>query len=351
MLNLNTASYLKLSNLAYYNVSEKQTLLLASIPEGYKFIYSQSILYAPDKAAGYEGLAFYNKNENNLIVASSGTSINDVTTDTVDFYQDLVSDFSLLDKTIPPAFAFAYAFAKSAYSLIDNSNTTSVKFTGHSLGSCVSELLTAQFISDGINASAVTFDSPGSKQIIEQHWGKEVAAKVHDNVITHNGAANIINTVNQQVGQVSQLSYHGKNAWLNIGTLHINNLIEKYALIELKAFLTSTLFYKSHKMDVFLSELNTTSGEFYSETAAPNWNTDNPRPGITSLVSKTDEFGDIFDSENMAQVSSFITALESLSSGLTQVSAKVYDGMVSLEHCAENLISTVMHSNINSTDI
>ncbi|CAF3581112.1 unnamed protein product, partial [Rotaria sp. Silwood1] len=86
-----------------------------------------------------------------------------------------------------------------------------ISFTGHSLGAALAESFACVY-----NAYAVTFDSPGTKHILENdpscRTNIELGYNSKERIHTYLGAyANLVNVANSQFGQVMYLKRFGSN--------------------------------------------------------------------------------------------------------------------------------------------
>jgi tetratricopeptide (TPR) repeat protein len=134
----------------------------------------------------YFGIAYRNKNTNELVIAHRGTKT----------LKDLKSDMHIALGKVPEHYEPAKLFLTRVKEKYGNPY---ISHTGHSLGAVLAELLAYE---DG--TSAVTFDSPGTRNILENLRGTEFDNQRID-VITFMSTPNFINTATTHVGQLIQI--------------------------------------------------------------------------------------------------------------------------------------------------
>ncbi len=140
---------------------------------------------------GYYGVAYWNDQENTVIIAHRGTD------DLLSYYfipSDLLADITLSLGNIPSQFDSSQIFTQQVVARINNSETP-ILHTGHSLGAALAELQAAQS-----DSRAVTFDSPGSKKLIES-----LDLSPSANVTEYLAPPHLLNTVNAHIGDITMI--------------------------------------------------------------------------------------------------------------------------------------------------
>ena len=148
---------------------------------------------------GYFGVALINDACNIVVVAHRGTE-----PDINNIIPDSISDLYLALEMVPPQFVFsAIEFIDNSYSLAQehfqlNSDNYRIYHTGHSLGAALAEL-SAVWTGD----PAITFESPGTAPIVDNISSILLDFVTHVvDIKTYVGPPNIINTANEQIGDI-----------------------------------------------------------------------------------------------------------------------------------------------------
>lgn len=166
---------------------------------------------------GYFGRAYYNKHNDQIIIAHRGTDldikINELTVDQISIaleednlwkiIKDMDDDYDILNGEIPmQQFEAAQHFiqeVKDAYKKQHNSEPEIIH-TGHSLGAVLAELCAVKD-----NTKAITFESPGSKPLASQLINSESLNIENADITTYNAEPNQINTLHEHLGKVVPL--------------------------------------------------------------------------------------------------------------------------------------------------
>lgn len=163
---------------------------------------NQSIVNRENDNQGYYGIAYINRDTNQVVIAHRGTDVW-VTTPSVEIewqgifsLPDIDIDFGDVDDNIyriargliPDQFTLStLPFVQRVSEAAGEEYT--ITHTGHSLGAVLAELSTVFFS----QTSAVTFDSPGTTPMIPP---------ATYNIVSYMGAPNMVNTTNQHTGDI-----------------------------------------------------------------------------------------------------------------------------------------------------
>lgn len=171
---------------------------------------------------GYFGRAYVNEAANQLILAHRGTDIDidseedaqgiSINLDDGKFWDilnDLDDDYDIYYGNIPEQqFKAALAFTKkteAAY-LEKYGKKPEIIHTGHSLGAVLAELCAVKN-----QCRAVTFESPGTKPLVEKLEAEEKLNLKKVDITIYNAEPNSINTLHEQIGTVVPLYKQEKN--------------------------------------------------------------------------------------------------------------------------------------------
>lgn len=154
--------------------------------------------------------AYINKKSKEVVVAFRGTIIS---------FENLVTDLFLFSNHYPNTFGYAKLFIKELLEKlvvenilingiseddVEDKQYFNLSFTGHSLGSIFAEILACQ-----LGLKAVTFESPGSKHIIDDDADslQQIAQgySPHTNIDCYLSAPNAINTFKLHVGRLYRM--------------------------------------------------------------------------------------------------------------------------------------------------
>ena len=180
-------------------------------PDGWDILCTSK---SPDYKKDYDkedyfGIVFRHKSTGQIVAAHKGTEVK---------WGDILADTHLFLQRIPKQYEIAKSFIAQVEKdyLLDikgkpqySSNT--ILHTGHSLGAGLAELLASIH-----NQSAVTFDSPGVKEILENKFGKE--SYNTNNIIGYLTRPNIVNTCNHHIGYRLKLNLLGLEDQPSIAT-------------------------------------------------------------------------------------------------------------------------------------
>ncbi len=243
----------KAATLAYYGNDEMlDSNVRAFLGNGWDIIASSNSL--PNcKEFGFRGVAFLNLEENKVIIACSGTRIGDEY-DTYHSIYDIAADLKVSLGLIPRQFHDdAIQFIDYVYNFIDDIGID-VEYitTGHSLGGVNAQLLGVYLLSKGANISSITFDQPGTLEMMkefEKTYGIDLDLDViKDNfTVVNSNSPNFVNSFGKQFGNVYK-------AQTNIAN-------------EESIFRSPSSQIKEHSLDNFTMPL--LNNAVYPE---PNWN-------------------------------------------------------------------------------
>ena len=142
---------------------------------------------------GYFG-RLYTKGDTAIIAQRGTAGIIDIINDIGLVFEQLTAQFS-------PANEF-YDYVKN-YTCTNHPEVKYLAFTGHSLGAALAELSAVKH-----KYAAVTFDSPGTKEILinkAEDFPLDAIAYGDNNVVTYNAAPNIVNTMAEHVGTIHRV--------------------------------------------------------------------------------------------------------------------------------------------------
>lgn len=159
------------------------------------------VKFCPDNQKdGYYGVAYANDKTCQLVVAHRGTdpaSFRELLKDLRTDFESVV--YNKITSQKPSAYKFAYEIAQ------EYGGRYRISFTGHSLGGWLAQVTTYHFAEQGYRTQAVTFDSPGAENIIQdklQPQGKidrDVDSYSLD-ITVYLSAPNLIDTCNTHLG-------------------------------------------------------------------------------------------------------------------------------------------------------
>lgn len=197
------------SNFAYKQEDKQMQDLANSLPKGYELFLMTDHMKELDQFE-FRSVAFINYNTKEIIFATSGTRL--------DFeakmINDLYDDFLLATHEIPNKMKPAGQLNDIIIdSLGKDASEYKFHYTGHSLGGFMAEMQAADLDiklrkkglkTDENQISAITFENPGSKPLLEKIYEESGLPKDDFkklNLIEFNNRKNIINSANAQAGQ------------------------------------------------------------------------------------------------------------------------------------------------------
>ncbi|CAF1259611.1 unnamed protein product [Adineta ricciae] len=155
---------------------------------------------------GYYGIAVRHNRTNEVVIAHRGTTF-DINT------ASLLADYQLFLRKTPEQFRIARQFTNEIRNRNELGRSGIVWHTGHSLGGAIAEFLVAnETLSKQQTLSfAVTFDSPGILEIIEEyHYRSETPENLPKPneffVIGYLSVPNVVNTMGTHIGLTLRLS-------------------------------------------------------------------------------------------------------------------------------------------------
>jgi len=187
---------------------------------------------------GYFGRAYVYPKRKELIIAHRGTDLDRKelkhaksswkrTINTLmHTIKDIDDDYDIYKGKIPQQqFDAAELFTQQAIAkyIQQYDHQPKVIHTGHSLGAVLAELCAAKY-----NRQAITFESPGTKPMIQKLFGNQKVNWKKFNITSYNAEPNKINSVHEHVGKVIPL-YNPKQitpdySEINSRTLEIHSI-------------------------------------------------------------------------------------------------------------------------------
>jgi hypothetical protein len=199
------------SNYAYSQKDKEMQELANKIPQGYElFLMTDHVNEVG--GASFRCVAFMNQNTKDIVFATAGSRFGLDKKGIADAYDDLRLAFHSKPRKMNPAQILNNIILDS---LGEQAKDYKFHYTGHSLGAAMAELQAADMDikltkknlksdQDFNQISAVTFENPGTKPIIEGMYKnadlpKENISKL--NFCEFNNRKNIINSLNEQTGR------------------------------------------------------------------------------------------------------------------------------------------------------
>lgn len=199
------------SNFAYKKNDEDMEKVANQVPDGYElFLMTDHADKHELGKASFRCVAFINETSKEIVFATSGTrpGANQVGID------DLMDDVRLITHNKPKKMNSAQALNSMILdSLGEAAKDYKFHYTGHSLGAAMAEMqaadmdirLTQKNLKSEQQISAITFENPGTKPIIEKMYKKaDLPVENASNLQFHafNNRKNIINSLNTQTGEI-----------------------------------------------------------------------------------------------------------------------------------------------------
>ncbi|MCD6034633.1 MAG: hypothetical protein K0R63_374 [Rickettsiales bacterium] len=203
------AEYAILSNEVYKDPVLNKPNKGYNLPKGWEFFVASN---TTNDSGGYFGAAF--KKGNEIVIVHRGTEPKTL----IDFDDDA----QIFIGNLPDQFASAQAF--NTFVKQQASSGTTITYSGHSLGGALAELSAAQD-----NVKATSFDSPGTKPIIQDMIDdgtlpRNAMTNAKTNITTFNAAPNLVNMANEHVGSNLRLDFPfdiHDNAGVNLGADYV----------------------------------------------------------------------------------------------------------------------------------
>jgi hypothetical protein len=159
--------------------------------------------------SGYFGAIYINDEIQQVVLAHRGT----------DSLKAILEDMrGILLNRMSPHKEEAFIFVANAINLVRDKKSYRLSFTGHSLGAFLAEL-SVFYAHDHFNfrdVNAVTFESPGSKESLEQMQSnlKRISLEQLD-IVGYVSYPNLINTCNKHVGTLYHIKPNlGDHGWV-----------------------------------------------------------------------------------------------------------------------------------------
>ena len=199
------------SNFAYKQKDEEMQEMADQMPEGYEmFLMTDHV--DDSKEASFRCVAFMNQNTKEIVFATAGSRFAMDKPGLSDMYDDALMVAHNKPRKMNPAQVLNDMILDS---LGEEAVNYKFHYTGHSLGAAMAEMQAAdmdiKLTQNGLKKegskdqiSAVTFENPGTKPMIEKMYEeaglpKENASKL--NFCEFNNRKNIINSLNEQTGR------------------------------------------------------------------------------------------------------------------------------------------------------
>lgn len=210
------------SNYAYSQKDEEMKALADQVPEGYElFLMTDHVQEVGD--ASFRCVAFMNQNTKEIVFATAGSRFGMDEKGFADIYDDALMVAHNKPRKMNPAQILNDMVLDS---LGDKAKEYNFHYTGHSLGAAMAEMQAAdmdiKLTKKGLKAegerskeqiSAVTFENPGTKPMIEKMYEeaglpKENISKL--NFCEFNNRKNMINSLNEQTGRTYTIIPHSQ---------------------------------------------------------------------------------------------------------------------------------------------
>lgn len=188
----------------------------------YEMDYNKKLMFAMnscrkhDEKTGLKVLVKVDPTTREVVVGFAGTEMDPANIWGLEGIRDNISNISLAFNQSIPQVQVALKFLSQCAAHLGMQNTDKVVFTGHSLGAALAEISLAEAYKKGLtHYSAITFDSPGTKQYIEKNYGDSIVQAIEDRVTTVVYKANFINMFGYQLGTVAVLYQSSLNPITN----------------------------------------------------------------------------------------------------------------------------------------
>jgi len=201
---------------------------------------------------GYVGAAYYHKTKRIIVIAHSGTDPKDT--------DDLIADLYLMLDYLHPQFVMAQQFVERvmANAAQKDISRERIFLCGHSLGAALAEVSAYKN-----NLHGVTFDSPGSLQLIEAVAGKPVDPK-SVMVISYVPEVDIVNTAKDRVGRTIRI--YPRHTLLDSLPDEVKNILRKDLKMLLIVLMNSLLVgQKTYGTTGIMVAAGTTAGELHEK--------------------------------------------------------------------------------------
>ena len=199
------------TNFAYKNTDKKMQELASSMPPNYElFLMTDHV--EDVKEASFRSVAFINYEAKEIVFATAGTRAGLNMTGVNDLIDDALLVVQKKPRKMNPAQILNDMILDS---LGDAAKDYKFHYTGHSLGAAMAEMQAADMDikltqrdykkeNDLAQITAVTFENPGTKKILEKMYEKAGLPKkcVNNlNLCEFNNRKNVINNLNTQAGR------------------------------------------------------------------------------------------------------------------------------------------------------
>ena len=257
-LDVNHYVYAALSLEVYNDQDDNKYLPPGRLPEGWDILTSSNDIGVPKPIRdGIVAKSYFNAKSEAVIFAIQGTNIAGF--NAIKSLHDIINDWGLFQNKVPNELSLVEQYWNYTRDFIcDPANNITVQYvmlTGHSLGAALAELASAK-----LKFSSVTFDSPGTKEILEKNKElftnyEEALNFVNDNVITYNAVPDIINTMAEHVGTVYTVYPDHKELYHGLW-----RLVSFFKIMDELFYGLKYSFLGNHKMSGILEQFDSDTG-------------------------------------------------------------------------------------------
>ncbi len=165
------------------------------LPSGYKLLFSSDELSL--SGDGYYGISAVNQRDKQIIICNAGTKLDlDKLHETL---FDITSNIQIFNNEMPQQYKYALKFAQHALDKLPAKYNITI--TGFSLGAVLADLISFKLSSYYPNLHAITFENPGSLDLINKHFraddlGLSTVFKSYNSAVP-----NLVNIFGEQFGE------------------------------------------------------------------------------------------------------------------------------------------------------
>lgn len=169
--------------------------------------------------SGFNGVSYVNHKEMKLVISYSGTTCFNMGWDMQKWYncaQDMYANIQMYMGFIPSHQEEAKMLTDHSMDSIDQIENYNIILTGHSLGAVIANLVGIYLYDKFDKYKLVLFDSPGSIPAVSNYVSDQNIDldDIKINIITYNAPSNLINTLNQHMGEtyiIDEMPYNSGN--------------------------------------------------------------------------------------------------------------------------------------------
>jgi hypothetical protein len=225
------------TNFAYKQKDTEMQALADSLPEGYELLLMTDHL-EDTKEASFRCVAFIKLETKEIIFATAGTRLGFDEKG----YHDVMDDALLVSHEKPRKLNPAQILNDMILDSLGNAaKEYKFHYSGHSLGAAMAEMQAADMdikltkkglkTGDKDQVTAITFENPGTKPIIEKMYKEAGLPKEHIkklNFLEFNNRDNIINSLNKQTGHTYEIIPHSQKERNPTSTQMVFEVVAKY---------------------------------------------------------------------------------------------------------------------------